>query len=280
MIKKIFTVTILLSFLVTQGLSQTIITGTFNLRYDNPKDSGNLWKDRAPVAASLIRFHQFDIVGTQEGLRNQLDDLQKSLPEYAWYGIGRDDGRAKGEHSAIFYKKGKFNVIDSGDFWLSGHPEKPGFGWDARNNRICSWLKLKEKSSRKSFYVFNVHYDHRGIEARKESSKLIMQKIKSIAGDQPVILTGDFNGNHQSEWYTFLNNSRLLKDALLQVNNPYVNNGSFNSFQSNNQSKDIIDHIFVSKHFRVTRYGILTDTYHGKYPSDHYPVLTALVLDK
>ncbi|HKZ65668.1 MAG TPA: endonuclease/exonuclease/phosphatase family protein [Chitinophagaceae bacterium] len=280
MIKKIFTVTILLSFLCISAISQTIITGTFNLRYDNPRDSGNLWKDRSPVAAALIRFHQFDIVGTQEGLRNQLDDLQKSLPEYAWYGIGRDNGQNKGEYSAIFYKKEKFNVIDSGDFWLSEHPERPGFGWDARNNRICSWIKLKEKSSKKSFYIFNVHYDHRGLIARKESSKLIMQKIQSIAGNQPVLLTGDFNGNHQSEWYTFINNSNLLKDALLQVNNPYINNGSFNSFQSNNPSNDIIDHIFISKDFRVKRYGILTDTYHGRFPSDHYPVLAELVLKK
>ncbi len=280
MIKKIFTGTILLSFLCISAISQTIVTGTFNLRYDNPKDSGNLWKERAPVAAALIRFHQFDIVGTQEGLRNQLDDLQKGLPEYTWYGIGRDDGKSKGEHSAIFYKKEKFNVVDSGDFWLSEHPEKPGFGWDAKINRICSWLKLKEKSSKKTFFVFNVHYDHRGIEARKESSKLIMQKIETIAGNQPVLLTGDFNGNHQSEWYTFINNSSLLKDALLQVKNPYVSNGSFNSFQANNPSKDIIDHIFISKHFSVARYGILTDTYHGRFPSDHYPVLAELKLNK
>ena len=114
--------------LVLELSAQQIIAGTFNLRYDNPRDTGNLWKDRAPVAAALIRFHQFDIVGTQEGLRNQLDDLQNALPEYAHYGIGRDDGKSKGEHSAIFYKKEKYNVIDSGDFWLSEHPEKPGWG--------------------------------------------------------------------------------------------------------------------------------------------------------
>ena len=263
-----------------QALSQTIIAGSFNLRYDNLRDSGNLWKDRAPVAAALIRFHQFDIVGTQEGLRNQLDDLQNSLAGYAWYGIGRDDGKSKGEHSAIFYKKEKYNVLDSGDFWLSEHPEKPGFGWDARINRICSWLKLKEKKSRQSFYVFNVHYDHRGIQARKESSQLIMQKIQVIAGNQPVILTGDFNGNHQSEWYASINTSGKLKDVLLQVNDPYTNNGSFNSFQSGNPSKDIIDHIFISKQFGVARYGILTDTYHGKFPSDHYPILAELKLKK
>jgi endonuclease/exonuclease/phosphatase family metal-dependent hydrolase len=266
--------------LCIQSFSQTLITGTFNLRYDNAGDSGNLWVDRAPVAASLIRFHQFDIVGTQEGLKNQLEDLQKDLLEYAYYGIGRDDGKSKGEHSAIFYKKEKFIIIDSGDFWLSEHPGQPGFGWDARNNRICSWLKMKDKASKKSFFVFNVHYDHRGVMARKESSKLILQKIKEIAGTQSVIFTGDFNGNNQSEWYVTVNTSGLLKDALTLVDRPYINNGSFNSFKTGNPSNDIIDHIFVTKQFSVKRYGILTDTYHGKFPSDHYPVLVELVLGK
>jgi endonuclease/exonuclease/phosphatase family metal-dependent hydrolase len=257
--KKLIVVYILSLFTIMQLAAQTIITGTFNLRYDNPKDSGNLWKDRAPVAASLIRFHGFDIVGTQEGLKNQLEDLQQSLPEYAYYGIGRDDGKAKGEHSAIFYKKEKYNVIDSGDFWLSENPGKPGFGWDARHNRICSWIKFKEKKGKKTFYVFNVHYDHQGVQARKESSKLIMQKIQELAAGKPVILTGDFNGNHQSEWYNFINQGGVLKDALLQAAHPYRNNGSFNSFKTNNPSNEII-----------------TDTYHGRFPSDHYPVLTEL----
>ena len=278
--KRIFVLSIICCCFVAVAFSQSIITGTFNLRYDNPGDTGNLWKNRAPVAAALIRFHEFDIVGTQEGLRNQLDDLQNNLPEYAWYGIARDDGKTKGEHSAIFYKKDKFNVLDSGNFWLSQTPDRPGFGWDARNNRICSWVKLKEKKSKHTFYVFNVHYDHRGMEARRESSKLILAKISSIAGTQPVILTGDFNGNHQSEWYNYINNSELLKDALSQVNQPYMNNGSFNSFQANNPSNDIIDHIFVTKQWHAVRYGILTDTYHGKYPSDHYPVLVEVVMGK
>jgi endonuclease/exonuclease/phosphatase family metal-dependent hydrolase len=258
--------------------SQNIIIGTFNLRYDNPKDSGNLWKDRAPVAAALIRFHQFDIVGTQEGLKNQLEDLQQQLPEYAYFGAGRDDGQSKGEHSAIFYRKDLYNVKDSGNFWLSETPDKPGPGWDARLNRICSWLKLQRKKDKKTFYVFNVHYDHQGVKARVESSKLALQKIQAIAGKQPVVFTGDFNGNHQSECYLSLKNSGVLQDALLQVEYPYINNGSFNSFRSNNPSKDIIDHIFITNQFKATRYGILTDTYHGRFPSDHYPVLVELSL--
>lgn len=276
--------TIILAVCLLTGLltaqAQRITVGTFNLRYDNPRDTGNLWKDRAPVASSLIRFHGFDIVGTQEGLRNQLDDLQKDLPEYGFYGIGRDDGRSKGEHSAIFYKKDKYDLLENGDFWLSETPEKPGFGWDARINRICSWVKLRDRKSRKSFYVFNVHFDHRGVVARVESSKLITRKIEEIAKGQPVMLTGDFNGNHQSEWYRFIQNGTLLKDALQQVKHPYINNGSFNNFTVHNPSKDIIDHIFLSAQFMATRYGILTDTYHGKFPSDHYPVLVEVELKK
>ncbi|MGN6294789.1 MAG: endonuclease/exonuclease/phosphatase family protein [Chitinophagaceae bacterium] len=258
--------------------SQTLTVGTFNLRYDNPRDSGNLWKDRAPVAAALIRFHDFDIVGTQEGLKNQLEDLQRNLPDFSYYGIGRDDGQAKGEHSAIFYRKSLFNVLDSGSFWLSTTPDKPGPGWDARLNRICSWLKLQTKKGKKTFYVFNVHYDHQGVEARKESSKLILQKIQQIAGKQPVVFTGDFNGDHQSEWYLSIKNSGIVKDAYTLAADPYMNNGSFNSFRTNNPSNDIIDHIFVTDQFTVRKYGVLTDTYHGRFPSDHYPVLVKLEL--
>ncbi|WP_290795245.1 endonuclease/exonuclease/phosphatase family protein [Flavihumibacter sp. UBA7668] len=256
--------------------AQQLITGTFNIRYANQSDSGNLWQDRAPVCAALIRFHQFDIVGTQEGLRHQLDDLQAALPGYAFYGLGRDDAKSKGEHSAIFYKKDRFLVKDSGDFWLSEKPEAPGFGWDAKHNRICTWLKLEDKKAKKTIYVFNVHYDHQGVVARTESSKLILKKIEAIAGKSPVILMGDFNGNHQSAWYTQIQQSAGLKDTYTLAKDPYTPNGSFNSFRPFPKSKDIIDHIFISKPFKVTRYGILTDTYHGKFPSDHYPVLAAL----
>lgn len=252
--------------------------GTFNLRYDNRGDSGNLWVNRAPVVASLIRFHRFDIFGTQEGLLNQLEDISGALPEYSRYGIGREDGKEKGEYSAIFYSKEKFKLLNKGDFWLSETPDKPGPGWDARLNRICSWVQLQDMKSKKKFYFFNVHYDHQGIKARQESSKLILQKIRDIAGREPVIFTGDFNGGHESEWYKTIVNSGSMKDAFREAPHPYANGGSFNGFGATVGRSEIIDHIFVSAAFKVQRYGILTDTYRGKYPSDHFPVLADVVL--
>jgi len=277
MVKKISALAIaFFCMLIVHG--QNLIVGTYNLRFANPRDSGNLWIDRAPIVASLIRFHDFDILGTQEGLQNQLDDIKNALPEYTYYGIGRDDGKTKGEHSAIFYKTEKFNLLKSGDFWLSVTPEKPGPGWDARINRICSWVQLQDKKTKKKFYCFNVHYDHQGVQARRESSLLIMQKIKEIAGKDPVIFTGDLNGGHESEWYKSLDASGWLKDTYKQVAHPYANGGSFNGFGANLQWAEIIDHIFVTAPFTVQKWGILTDTYHGKFPSDHYPVLAVIKL--
>lgn len=256
--------------------AQTLTIGSFNLRYDNKGDSGNLWKDRLPRVSALIEFHDFDILGTQEGLQHQLDALASNLPGYTYYGIGRDDAKQKGEHSAIFFKTDLFTIANKGDFWLSENPDKPGLGWDAKINRICSWVLLKHKISAKKVYCFNVHYDHQGMTARKESSKLILSKIKSIAGSNPVILTGDFNGDHQSEWYQLIANSGFLMDTYSRVTKPYVPNGSFQGFGANLNAGNIIDHIFTSDHFKVSKWGVLTDTYNGKFPSDHFPVLSRI----
>jgi endonuclease/exonuclease/phosphatase family metal-dependent hydrolase len=263
-------------FLYSSTSAQSFIIGTFNIRYDNPRDSGNLWTDRKAYVASLIRFHDFDVFGTQEGLKHQLDDIQQQLPQYERYGIGRDDGQSKGEFSAIFYKKEKFELLKSGDFWLSETPDKPGFGWDARINRICSWVQLKDKVTSKTFFCFNVHYDHQGVVARRESSRLLLSKIQSISGKDPVILTGDFNGDHGSEWYQTIANSGIVKDSFREVKYPYVNNGSFQNFGRNFNANQIIDHIFISPHFSVKRWGVLTDSYSGKFPSDHFPVLAEI----
>lgn len=271
---------IVLFFLTAIALqAQELIIGSYNLRYANQTDTGNLWQDRAPVVVSLIRFHDFDIFGTQEGLQNQLDDLSNGLPAYDRYGVGRDDGKSAGEHSAIYFKKDKFHLLDKGDFWLSQTPEQPSFGWDAKSHkRVCSWVFLEEKASKKKFYFFNVHYDHQGVVARKESSHLILQKIKEIAKGSPTILTGDFNGSHDSEWYKTLASSNLVFDTQDQVEYPYKNNASFNSFGSPRAlaSDEIIDHIFATKDITTKKWGVLTDTYRGKFPSDHFPILAVI----
>ncbi|WP_231459934.1 MULTISPECIES: endonuclease/exonuclease/phosphatase family protein [unclassified Pedobacter] len=276
---KLLIATVLLSLNAVGLKAQQITVGTFNIRFDNPRDSGNLWVDRAPVVSNLIRFHRFDILGVQEALDNQLTDIKTALPEYEVYGKGRDDGQDGGEHSAIFYKKDRFKLIKSGDFWLSETPEKPGKGWDATCcNRICSWVYLQDLKTKNQFYVFNVHYDHQGKVARLQSSELILKKIAEIAGSAPVLLTGDFNGGRDSEWYQRLASSGILFDAYGKVKFPYANNSSANGFRTP-KGQTVIDHIFVSNHFTASRWGILTDTYYGKFPSDHFPVLAEVELN-
>jgi len=272
-IKHLILSTFFIGFSLT-AFAQQLTVGSFNLRYDNGGDEGNRWEKRGPVAANLIRFHQFDVFGTQEGLKNQISDLDGLLPEFVHYGSGRDDGKDGGEHSAIFYRKDKFKLLNKGDFWLSETPDKPGLGWDATCcNRICSWVYLEDVKSKKKFYYFNAHFDHQGKIARIESGKLMLKKIKEIAGNSPAIFTGDLNGGQKSAWYLTLANSGLLTDAYTQVKYPYVNNSSFNSWGKDVGGYEIIDHVFVTKGITAKRWGILTDTYHGKYVSDHFPIL-------
>ncbi len=276
--RRILFLTTLLFVAALSINAQSFKVATFNIRYDNPRDSGNLWVNRAPVVANLIRYHDFDVFGVQEALKNQLNDISTSLPEYAVYGKGRDDGKDKGEHSSIYYKKDMFRLLKSGDFWLSATPDVPGKGWDATCcNRIASWVQLENIKSKKKFYLFNVHFDHQGVVARKESGKLMVQKIKEIAGNEPVLLTGDLNGGRESEWYKTLANSGILKDSYADVKHPYENNSSSNGFRVP-RGMGVIDHIFMSKQFSASKWGILTDTYFGKFPSDHFPVAATVTL--
>lgn len=272
---------ILILFLISLNLSikaQPLIVGTYNLRLDIASDKDNSWSNRSDAVNALIRFHDFDILGTQEAFDHQLQGILQTLPYYSAYGKGRDDGLKAGEHSAIFYKKDRFILLDKGDFWLSQTPDKPSLGWDATCcKRICSWVYLKDKRTKKQFYIFNAHYDHQGIIARKESSKLILDKIRSIAKKKPVIFMGDLNGDQTSDPYTIIENSELLQDTYKQVKYPYASTNSYNNFGKNIKGVTVIDHIFISSHFIVKKWGLLTDSYQGKYPSDHFPILTELV---
>ena len=247
---------------------------TFNLRFDTGNDGMNAWKYRKERVKDLIRFYDFDILGTQEGLKHQLLHILE-LPAYACFGAGRDDGKEAGEHSAIFYKKGRFELLDAGNFWFSENPDIPGKGWDAVCcNRICSWVKLRDKKSRKAFAVFNVHYDHEGKTARKNSSLLLLRKIKQIAGDLPVFCTGDFNATPEDEPIQLIYNGGFLKDAYRVTEQPpYGTEGTFNAFNPASPMKDRIDYIWVTEGIHVNKYGVLNEQPYGRFPSDHFPVM-------
>src|SRR4026207_453076 len=188
--KKIF---IAISFIASMSVqSQELNVMTFNIRYNNKNDSLNAWPYRKDNAASQVKFHNVHILGVQEALHDQIMDLSQSLTKYKYTGVGRDDGKTKGEYSAIFYDTTRLKLIESSTFWLSLTPEVPGSkGWDADITRIVTWARFKDNISKKIFFVFNTHFDHIGQEARRESAKLIKRRVKEIAGNNPVIITGD-----------------------------------------------------------------------------------------
>ncbi|WP_232835140.1 endonuclease/exonuclease/phosphatase family protein [Pleomorphovibrio marinus] len=249
---------------------------TYNIRYDNPGDEGNLWKDRSPHLINLIQFHEMDIIGTQEGLYNQLEDMSREL-DFPYLGVARDDGDKKGEYSAVFYNPEKFELLEHDTFWLSETPEEPSVGWDASMERICSYGKFKTKEGEKTFYVFNVHYDHRGQEARENSSKLLMEKIEEINTEHlPCILTGDFNVTDDNPAYKEIIEDGKLKDTINLAPFSHGPEGTFNAFNWDYLPERRIDYVFVSKHFEVVRHGTLSDNYGKKYPSDHFPVMAEI----
>ncbi len=278
---------------------------TYNLRLSNLGDSlqGDGWGQRAPYVAKLIQYHEFDIFGTQEGKHHQLEDLKAMMPEYEYIGVGRDDGAQGGEYAAIFYKPERFELLDSGNFWLSEDTTQPNKGWDAECIRVCTWGKFLDKLSGNTFVHFNLHMDHIGVVARAESAKLILEKIKAFPEKLPVMLSGDFNVDQLNESYLLLQNSGILSDAYTTADMVYANNGTFNAFQPDAMTEERIDHIFLSPEFKVKKYGILTDTYRSpadetdtvdtsnfpkevglmKYtartPSDHFPVAIRVELD-
>lgn len=258
---------------ISYAWAQSFHAATFNIRQRNQVDSGNMWIDRKEKVCNLIKYHDFDVFGVQEAFKDQMDDMQKLLPKYASIGVGRDDGKEKGEYSAIWYKTERFKPIKNGTFWLSDtDTEKPNKGWDAALPRICTWAVLEDKTNQKQFILMNTHFDHKGKIARKESAKLMLQKAKELASNLPLIIMGDLNVNENDEAYFTLANSPHIQDTHEIATYVYEPNSSFNGWGNNIRPKGRIDHIFVSKPFNVLKYGILTDTYQGKYPSDHFPV--------
>lgn len=283
----------------------TFTVASYNLRNANAADSarGDGWGQRYPWIAGMVRFHGFDIFGTQECFYPQLEDMKAALPGYDYIGAGRDDGKQAGEHSAIFYRTDLFDLLDNGDFWLSQTPDTPSIGWDAVLPRICSWGHFRYRETGFEFLFFNLHMDHVGKQARVESAYLVQQKMEELGKGLPAILTGDFNVDQTHSSYDAFVSKGVLCDAYEVCDLRYAPNGTFNSFETQNFTESRIDHVFLSPLFHVCKYGVLTDTYRveepssgeaekrdapqeitlkryrAHTPSDHFPVMVQLTID-
>jgi len=270
-----FLICLLLSAAVFAQKKETPINIiTYNIRYNNPGDGVNAWPNRKDNVKALVKFHDADILCVQEALAEQFDALSENT-DFDFVGVGRDDGKRKGEFSAIFFDKTRFDKKDGGTFWLSETPDVPSKGWDAVLPRICSWVKLFDKLNKKEFIVFNTHYDHVGVKARIESAKLIKQKIQEIAPKLPVVYTGDLNVTPETDAIATIKS--FLQDAKeITTEPPYGPTGTFNNFDFNSELKNRIDYVFVNNGFKVQKFAVLSDSKDKKYFSDHLPVFVRL----
>jgi len=273
--KKI--ILIALMMLSNQFFGQEVKVMTYNIRLDLASDGENSWPNRKDKVSDLIQFYEPDIFGIQEGMPHQVQFLDSVLLDYKVFGEGRDGGK-NGEHSSIFYKSNKFELIEFDTFWLSETPDEVSKGWDAALNRICTYGIFKDKKTKQLFCVFNTHFDHIGEVARNKSAQLIHQRISEVANkNHRVIIMGDFNLELNSEPILFLSNQYVHSKSVSKL--IYNSGGTFNAFEFHKpiSSEREIDHIFVSKKsFEIKKYAVLTDSNSCKYPSDHFPVLVEL----
>ncbi|MGN0057690.1 MAG: endonuclease/exonuclease/phosphatase family protein [Phocaeicola plebeius] len=263
------------------SMDEPIDVMSFNVRYDNPGDSLNNWRFRKDRVANAIRFYDAEIVGTQEVLHGQLLDLQQRLPEYGVVGVGREDGKEKGEYSALWYKKDRFEVMDSGNFWLSETPEVAGSkGWDGACERIAAWARLKDKTTGKVILALNTHLDHVGEVARREGVALVLDRAEALGEGARIVVTGDFNAGPESEvirQVTDMAHPKHLTDARTVSPIVYGPDWTFHDFGRWPQEKrERIDYVFLGEGWKVTRYGVLAELDNEAYLSDHNPVLVTI----
>lgn len=262
----------LLSFMsVFSIFENTLEVVSYNIRYDNSQDGENQWDIRKETLASYLLKSSPDIIGMQEVLNNQLADLSNFLKEYEYVGVGREDGKTKGEYSPIFYRKSKLKVLMSSTFWLSETPQKISVGWDAALERICTYALFIDRKSKKQFWVFNTHFDHLGEIARSESVNLILERISILnVNDYPILVTGDLNLTPETlPIKKFQSNfNDVLSD--LNLNDPKY--GTFNGFDITKNANRRIDYIF-QKGFRVlSAEHMWIKTPKDLWASDHHPV--------
>lgn len=251
---------------------------TFNIRLDTPDDGINRWGNRKDWVADLIRHYNPDVFGLQEALSHQIDDLAECLSEWAWVGVGRADGKKAGEFTPVFYRKDRWKLLDSGNFWLSEEPDKPGsIGWDAALPRVATWVKLQHIQTGREAWFVNTHFDHRGNKARQESALLILRRLDKVLHTAPVVFMGDLNTLPGSTPIQLLEGSALADARELSKYPPYGPEGTFNGFELGAYGGRI-DYVFVNGFWKVLEHVTISDHIDKRHPSDHFPVLVELLL--
>lgn len=280
--KKITPFLVILILLFNASSFAQVNVMSFNIRLDIASDSQNAWSFRKEKVCSQILFEGAQLIGVQEALHNQLEDMLAGLPGYAYTGGGRDDGKNKGEASAIFYDTVRFRLMAGSTFWLSENPAVPGNkGWDAAYPRVVTWAEFFDKKEKKVFFHFNTHFDHIGEIARRESAKMILHAVDSIAGKKKAIVTGDFNATPDSEPMQIILKSKNfhLTDSKSVSRKPhYGPTGTFNGFGSKERDEFPIDYILFNHGVEVLRHATLSQSWMGRFSSDHFPVLATLKL--
>ena len=258
-----------------------LVAMTYNIRLDIASDGDDAWPNRKDLVAALIAHEQPDVLGLQEVLLHQRDELARALPDYRFIGAARDDGREAGEFSPLAIRASRFAVLDHGTFWLSPTPEVPGKAWDAAYPRIATWALLRDRASGQQLRVLNTHFDHVGAEARANSARLIAAWLGTgPQADLPAIVLGDFNADPQSEPLRILAGSAgpLREARRISASPPYGPPGTFTGFRIDSAAAQPIDHVLVSPGIGVESYAVVTQHWGGRLPSDHYPVAVRLVL--
>lgn len=265
---------IFLLMLSTSAFSQSIKVMTYNIRLDVASDGVNQWSNRKERLPALIAKYDPDLVGLQEVMHHQLQDILKALPQYDFIGVARDDGKQKGEYSCILFKRDRFKLKSQETSWLSETPAVPGSkSWDAAITRVLTSGVFKDTKTGKTFVCFNTHFDHIGKEARKKSAEIIMEHVKKVK-KMPVIVTGDFNSQPADDPYKVIISSGVVQDARPET----ATAGTFCTFQVNGPACTLIDHIFFTSKWKKLDYKVITDNDGSYYPSDHLPVMAEFQL--
>lgn len=245
---------------------------SFNVRYPASSDGPNAWELRRDIMVKTIADAQPDLIGTQELFQLQGDYLVSKFPDYAWFGLSRR-GNHDDEHMGVFYKKGRLELLDSGNFWLSETPDKRGsMSWNINLPRMVTWGEFRDRRTDRRFRFYNTHFPHRDEDeqARTECARVLVSRIRALGPNADVLLTGDFNTGPDSDTHQVL--TEVLRDAHDQVPNPHGPIGTFHGF-SGKQDGQRIDWLLFRGRFKPVSVDTLTDNSGGRYPSDHFPVL-------